>query len=237
MRYLIVVGDKLALLLVNAVLKYDSKAHITVLATNKETAELATSLGVDQVLEGVESLSNKIDLKLVDVAIVQLESTGNSCELGRDLKRSGIPLVVAYTATTGEARSYLDCGFSLLIHVGQFVESAVGSIIGLDTWVEIPTRSFANISIKAYRVFRRARLGISLQDVVSEVSNVRGLVALYDKDGDYVTSSDYLITEGDLLVVASPTDRDLLSAVERINKLFMLAERVYTALESRRPPG
>ncbi|MEM4927591.1 MAG: hypothetical protein QXP08_04165 [Sulfolobales archaeon] len=237
MRYLVIVGDKLALLLVNAVLKFDSKAHITILATSKEVVEQASSLNVDQVLEGVESLSSKIDLKLVDVAIVQLESTSNSCELGRNLKRSGVPLVIAFTATAEASRVYADCGFSFLIHVGQFIESALGSIIGLDTWVEIPIRSFANLSVKAYRVFRRARLGISLRDITSEVSSVRGLVALYDKDGSYITSSDYLIAEGDLIVVASPTDRDLQSAVERLNKLFMLAERVYTALESRRPPG
>lgn len=237
MRYIVVVGDRFALLLVTAIRKYDSRAHITLVTPSKEVAEFATSLGVDGVLEGVEPLGNKIDLKLVDVAIIQLESINNPCELGRELKHSGVPLVVAFTAGTEGMRDYKECGFSFLINVKHFIESAVGSIVGLDTWVEIPTQSFVNIGVKAYRVFRRARLGISLRDIVSEVESTRGLVALYDRDGHHITSRDYVVSEGDLIVVAALTNRDLTSVVEKLNKLFMLAERVYTALEPRRPPG
>lgn len=237
MRYLIVAGGRLALLSAAAVRKYDSKAHITLVTTSREVSDLARSLSVDQVVEGIDSLRERAELKLIDAAIVELESVDNYCELGRHLKRHGVPLLVALSTSAEGPADYRNCGYSFLIPVGRFIETAVGSIIGLDVWVDVPTHTFANINIKTYRVFRRARLGISLRDITNEVGGTRGLVALYDKEGHHVTSGDYLIAEGDLIAVAAPTDRDVVAVMERLNKLFMLAERVYTALESRRPPG
>lgn len=236
MRYLAVIGDKFLLHLVAAIRKFDGKADITLVATDREVLVDPTNSVADHVLEGVESLS-RINLKSIDVVVVHLESISNPCELGRELKRSGIPIIVAATTSSGEIRDFRGCGYNFLIPIGRFIESAVGSIVGLDTWVELPTRTFASINLKTYRVFRRARLGVTLKDIASEVRDTRGLTAIYDKDGNYVTSSDYVLTEGDLIVAAAPTERDVVVVVERLNKLFMLAERVYTALESRRPPG
>ncbi len=231
-RYLLVVGNGLALHLVRAVRKHDSRAHVTLVPTTREALELSASSGADSVLESLE----RLDPKSIDVAVVQLESAGDYCELGRELKRGGVPLVVAFTVS-GDPGDYGACGFDVAIPVGLLIESAVGSIVGFDSWVRVPTHEFAGVSLEVCRVFRRARLGVTLRDVLSEVSGVRGLVALYDKHGSYVTSGDYVLSEGDLVAVAAPTERDLVRAVERLNKLFSLAERVYAALESRRPPG
>lgn len=232
-----VASDRLALLSVKAVRKYDGRAHVTLVAPSREALEHARSLGADQVVEGVESIPQKVNLKLIDVAIVELGSVGDYCELGRELKRHGVPLMVAMSTGAEDPGDYRSCGYSFLIPVGRLVETAVGSIIGLDVWVDIPTSAFANVRVQTYRVFRRARLGLTLRDIVAGLGDARGLVALYDRDGHHITSGDYLITEGDLIAVAAPTDRELSSVVERLNKLFMLAERVYTALESKRPPG
>ncbi len=235
MKYLVVAGDRLVLQLVKAIRKYDSRAHITLLLTTEEALGASASSGSERVLKGLESLG-EVDLRSTDVAVVQLESTSGYCELGRELKRAGVPLVMAFTVSE-RAENYRACGFDVLIPVGSFIESAVGSVIGFDSWVRIPTREFAGMSLEVYRVFRRARLGITLRDILVEVGSARGTVALYDKHGSYVTSGDYVLSEGDLVVVAAPTGRDLARTVERLNKLFTLAERVYAALESRRPSG
>lgn len=235
MRYLVIAGDRLGLHLVGVIRRYDVRAHVTLVAATREALELSASTGAGEVLEGLESLS-RVDPKSIDVAVVQLEYAGDYCELGRELKRGGIPLVVAL-AVLEHPRDYRACGFDYLIPVGPLVESAVGSLLGLDSWVRVPVRELAGLSLAVYRVFRRARLGITLRDILDEVGGLRGLVALYDKHGSYVMSPGYVLSEGDLIAVAAPTEVDLGRAVERLGKLFTLAERVYTALEARRPPG
>jgi len=138
-------------------------------------------------------------------------------------------MVVGLTLSTGVALGRGNCGFDSVVSVGLYVESALGSLVGFDIWVEVPIREFANAYVRAYRVLRRARLGITLQELEEATRNCGGALFAYDRGGTYVTSPTRKLEEGDLLVVVAP--------VERVNKLFTLAERVYTALESRRPPG
>jgi len=146
-------------------------------------------------------------------------------------------MVVGLTLSTGVALSRRDCGFDSAVPVGLYVRSSLGSLLGFDTWVEVPIEGFANAYVRAYRVFRRARLGITLQELVEATRDCGGILFTYDRGGTYVTSPTRKLEEGDLLVVVAPTERSAVTCVERVNKLFILAERVYTALESRRPPG
>ncbi|MCS7099255.1 MAG: hypothetical protein RMH84_00085 [Sulfolobales archaeon] len=236
MRYLVIAEDRSISVLIGAVRKYDSRAYVVLVALSRDLLNPQVTSLVSEFSESAESL-NKVDLKLIDVAVVNSESRDRLCELGRELRRSGVPLTIAYTLYVGDFRDYRNCGFDFLVSVSSLVDGAVGAIVGLDRWVEIPVSMFADVSIAVHRVFRRARLGVSLRDLTSEVTGTRGLVALYDKEHHYVTSGSYALTEGDLLVVAAPTERDSQVVIEKLNKLFMLAERVYTALESRRPPG
>jgi len=234
MRYL-VVADRFAENALKAIKKYDPNASISVVALSKEVAEEARASGVSEVLEGLDGLSS-VDYGRVDVAVVWLGSAERSCEVGKELKKRGVPLLVAISSDSDGFRGYRECGFNFLIPVTLLVEEALGSIVGFDTWVTIPVHTFINMHVRVYRVFKRARLGISLQELVNGVGG-RAFVAVFDRDGYNVSSGEYKLSEGDLIVVAAPTEDDVFSAVERLNKLFILAERVYSALESRRPPG
>lgn len=234
MRYL-VVADRFVANALKAIRKYDLNASITVIALNKEAAEEARSFGATEVLEGLESL-DLVDYKLVDVATVWLESAERSCEVGKELKKRGVPLLVAVSLDIDGFRNYRECGFNFLVPAALLIEGALGSILGFDTWITIPVHTFINMHVRVYRVFRRARLGISLRELINEVGG-RSFIAVFDREGYYVSSGDYKLTEGDLIVVAAPTEEEASRAVDRVNKLFILAERVYTALESRRPPG
>ncbi|MCX8185076.1 MAG: hypothetical protein RMI56_03330 [Sulfolobales archaeon] len=236
MRYLVIAEDRSISMLVKAIRKYDSRAYVKLVALSKDLLNPQIDSLASEVSEGVETLE-KVDLRYIDVAIVNVESQSTLCELGRELKKGGVPLTIAYVLYTSDFRDYRNCGYDFLISISSLVEGALGAIIGLDTWVEIPIHTFADINLAVCRVFRKARLGISLHDLASEVSGARGLIALYDREHHYVASSEYTLTEGDLLVVAAPTEKDSISMVEKLSKVFMLAERVYTALESRRPPG
>ncbi len=234
MRYLVIV-DKFAASTLKAIKKHDLNASITVVALNKEVAEEAKSFDATEVLEGLGSLDS-VDYKLVDVATVWLESAERSCEVGKELKKRGVPLLIAVSLDIDDFRNYRECGFNFLVPAALLIEGALGSILGFDTWVTIPVHTFINMHVRVYRVFRRARLGISLQELINGVGG-RSFIAVFDREGYYVSSRDYKLTEGDLIVVAAPTEEEAHRAVERLNKLFMLAERVYSALESRRPPG
>jgi len=45
------------------------------------------------------------------------------------------------------------------------------------------------------------------------------------------------LEEGSLIVVVAPTEKALSTCIDRLNKLFTLAERVYASLEARKPFG
>ncbi len=187
-------------------------------------------------LVGRESL-NSTDLRRVDVALIWACSDEETCELGKQLRSAGVPMVVGLTLSTGVALGKGNCGFDSVVPVGLYVEGALGSLVGFDTWVGVPIEGFVNTYVRVYRVFRRARLGITLQELEEATRGCGGALFTYDRSGTYVTSSTRRLEEGDLLVLVAPTERSAVACVEKVNKLFTLAERVYTALESRRPPG
>ncbi len=219
-----------------SVRRYDTGSSIALVALDEGAAEEGRSIGLSEVLVGRESLSST-DLRRVDVALVWACSDEETCELGRQLRSAGVPMVVGLTLSTGAALGRGNCGFDSVVSVGLYVESALGSLVGFDTWVEVPIRGFANAYVRAYRVLRRARLGITLQELEEATRDCGGTLFTYDRGGTYVTSPTRRLEEGDLLVVVAPAERSAVTCVERVNKLFTLAERVYTALESRRPPG
>jgi len=221
---------------VESIRRYDTGSSISLVALDESAAEEGRSTGLSEVLVGRESLSST-DLRRVDIALVWACSDEETCELGKQLRSAGIPMVVGLTLSTGVALERGNCWFDSVVPVGLYVESALGSLVGFDTWVEVPIKGFANTYVKTYRVFRRARLGVTIQELEEATRGCGGSLFTYDRSGTYVTSSTRRLEEGDLLVVAAPTERSAATCVERINKLFTLAERVYTALESRRPPG
>jgi hypothetical protein len=221
---------------VESVRRYDAGSSITLVALDEAAAEEGRSLGLSNLLIGRDSLGTA-GLGGVDVALVWACSDAETCELGRQLRSAGVPMVVGLSASTGEALSRGGCGFDAVVAAGLYVESALGSLVGFDTWVDIPIGGFANAYARVYRVFRRARLGITLQELADATRGCGGALFVYDRYGAYVTSPTRRLEEGDLLVVVAPTERSAVACVERVNRLFTLAERVYTALESRRPPG
>jgi len=79
--------------------------------------------------------------------------------------------------------------------------------------------------------------GITLQEILEASRECSGSIYVYDKTGGYVTTPTYRLEEGSLIIVVAPTEKALSTCIDRLNKLFTLAERVYASLEARKPFG
>lgn len=235
MRYLLVTCSERASLLVKTIRKYDDKSIITLVKLDQDEKQREIDLGVDEVLTGRKALEN-IDYKKIDVALVWACTDSETCELSRRFRQAGVPLIIGFTESSGVSNSR-ECGFNALIPVNNYIECSIGTLLGFDAWIEIPVKEFANIHVKAYRIYRRARLGITLEEILDATRDCSGIIYVYDKTGGYVTTPTYRLEEGSLIVVVAPTEKALSTCIDRLNKLFTLAERVYASLEARKPFG
>jgi hypothetical protein len=99
---------------VESVRRYDAGSSITLVALDEAAAEEGRSLGLSNLLIGRDSLGTA-DLGRVDVALVWACSDAETCELGRQLRSAGVPMVVGLSASTGEALSRGGCGFDAVV--------------------------------------------------------------------------------------------------------------------------
>jgi len=233
LRYLIVTCSKQINLLIEAIRKHDEKSIITLVSFVQ--VEKPSELGVDEVLTGRESLRN-IDYRKIDVAVVWDCIDSEAYELGKQFRLAGIPMIIGFTESL-ETRISRECGFDAVISFKHYIDCSIGTLLGFDTWIEIPVKEFINTHIKAYRVYKRARLGITLEEILDATRDCSGIIYVYDKTGKYTTTLTYRLEEGSLIVVVAPTEKALSTCIDRLNKLFTLAERAYASLEARRPFG
>ncbi|MEZ0393789.1 MAG: hypothetical protein ABWK00_01900 [Desulfurococcaceae archaeon] len=227
MRHLVVASPRMLRALCEAIRAADPRPHIVVASDDSAITAAAEGLGAEKAI--VLDLSSpepvERELALVDDAIVALDSDLASREVACRLRRAGVPVVVVVLNSGENAGLLAECAPDAVINVGGHVSEAVELAIGFERWSRVRTLERLGLHVATYRVTLRARLGVGVQAIRRSLEGLGVGYHVVDRQGRVVSDVDYILGEGDYLVLYSSDPSRLERAISTIGELFREAER------------
>ena len=230
MKYIVIGSSHWARFIIEELKKIDKEAEIIIVAKSVEIAEtLAKTHNVNFVHgHGTlldEELYEKAGARDATAIIISTESDSLNLRLAELLReRYETPMLICLVNNPLNAEDAIRYGCNHLLDPTTVVVDKIRALLSKDKWVKTYIPLYFGLEIYIYRVFERARLGVTLGMLRSALSDLDVKLIVSNVMLGHIDKSDYKLREGDLIVIITPAGLAK-KAIGRVEELFRSLSR------------